>query len=66
MSCKSCGSVNEEKFRAEINLHFPGYEGPEKPTVWLFQEVMVCLGCGFTEFSIPDTELGILAKDPAA
>jgi len=66
MSCKSCGSVNEKKFSAEINLHFPGYEGLEKPTVWLFPEVVVCLDCGVAEFSIPNTELCLLAENPAA
>lgn len=48
-------------------LHFPGLKGLDKPIVWVFPEVLVCLECGLAEFSIPETELGVLAKnDPSA
>jgi hypothetical protein len=56
MSCKSCGSHNQSKFNAEMNLHFPGWEGLERPTVLVFPEVVVCLDCGFAEFSILESE----------
>jgi len=66
MSCKSCGSVNVTKLNAEMNLHFRGHEGLDAPTVWLFPEVVVCLDCGFAEFSVPDRELRNLQRSPAA
>ena len=66
MACKSCGSDNQRKFKAEMNLHFPGREGVEKPTVWVFPQVMVCLDCGFAEFTVPEAELHTLAKGAAA
>lgn len=66
MSCKSCGSVNAMKLNAEMNLHFRGHAGLDAPTVWLFPEVVVCLDCGFAEFSVPERELRDLQRSPAA
>jgi hypothetical protein len=66
MPCKTCGSIEVKKFNTEINLHFPGYEGLEKPTVFVFPEVVVCLDCGFAEFTVPETELRSLAKGAGA
>jgi hypothetical protein len=61
MVCKACQSVHQGKFPAEINIHFPGMANVDKPTVWVFPELMICLNCGFTEFRIPDEELRSLA-----
>ncbi len=61
MSCNACQSENQRKFSSEINIHFPGLKGLDKPTVWAFPELMVCLDCGFTEFLIAQTELQLLA-----
>jgi hypothetical protein len=62
MSCKSCLSDNQRNFNGEIAVHFPGIKGLDKPTVWVFPQLVVCLDCGFTEFSIPETELLQLAE----
>jgi hypothetical protein len=64
--CKSCQSDNERQFNAEIALHFPGLKGLDKPIVWVFPKVVVCGDCGFTEFSIPETELRVLAEKESA
>jgi hypothetical protein len=63
MSCKSCQSNSQNTFNGEINIHFAGLKGLDKPTVWVFPKLVVCLECGFTEFSIPEAELQLLAKD---
>ena len=65
MPCKSCGS-EKQKFTAEIAIHFPGLKGIEKPIVWVFPELLVCLNCGDAEFVVPETELRLLAKGEAA
>jgi hypothetical protein len=52
-----CNHPNQSKFPAEINIHFPGIEMLEKPTVWVFPQVQVCLECGFAQFWIDDREL---------
>ena len=36
MSCKSCGTENLSSLNSEINIHFAGYSGLTKPTVWAF------------------------------
>ena len=65
MRCKSCGSDKQGKFTAEIAIHFPGLKGLEKPIVWVFPEVLVCLNCGNAEFVVPERELRVLARDHA-
>jgi hypothetical protein len=49
-----------------MNFHFPGYEGLDKPTVWIFPEVVVCLDCGLAELTVPEAELRTLAKGATA
>jgi hypothetical protein len=66
MPCKSCNSVNQKKFSAEMGIHFPGLKNIDKPTVWVFSEVVVCLDCGTAEFAVPEEELRQLAKRDAA
>ena len=63
MACARCSSDRHKEFSAEINIHFPGREGLDKPTVLLFLGVTVCLDCGLTEFLVPKTELSRLAED---
>ena len=62
MACSACGSEKQAEFSAEMNIHFPGGKGLDKPGVWLFPKVQVCLGCGQTQLTIPDTELRLLEK----
>ena len=66
MPCKSCGSVNQRKFSAEMAIHFPGLKNIDKPVVWVFPEVVVCLDCGATEFVVPEAELRLIAKGDTA
>jgi len=64
--CRSCQSANQSMFNGEIAIHFPGVEGLDKPIVWVFPKVLVCLNCGFTEFAIPEKELGVLVDNSSA
>ena len=52
-------------FPAEMAIHFPGLENVNKPTVWVFPEVLVCLDCGVSEFAVPETELCVLVTGEA-
>jgi hypothetical protein len=60
MSCLLCDSINVSEFSAEINLHFPGLKNLDKPSVLVFPQVLVCLDCGFSRFTTPETEMGLL------
>lgn len=66
MPCKSCGSVNLDKFRAEMGIHFPGLKNIDKPVVWVFPDLVVCLDCGFAEFTAPEAQLLLLARGDGA
>jgi len=37
-------------------------EGLEKPAVFVFPKIVVCLNCGHSEFSMPETELRSLVN----
>jgi hypothetical protein len=56
--CSSCQT--ESTFNSEIAIHFRGLEGLDKPIVWVFPEIAVCLNCGFAELTVPERELQVL------
>ena len=56
--CQSCASPCKMEILGEICLHFPGgLESLDKPLVWAFPKVAVCLDCGLAQFTVPDAEL---------
>ena len=59
-SCPSCRLENQKPFTSEIALHFPGITGLNKPIVWVFTKVSVCLNCGKAQFIVPERELDVL------
>jgi hypothetical protein len=61
MQCKQCLSERNEKFCAEVAIHFPGLGGLNKPIVWVFPDVLVCLDCGSAVFDVPKRELAVLS-----
>lgn len=62
MNCPSCQSSNLTEFTAEMILHFSGLKNVDKPGVWVFPKVSVCLDCGSSRFATPKTELAMLAR----
>ena len=66
VSCEACGSVKLRKFIGEMGIRSPGLKGLDKPVVWVFPELIVCLNCGAAEFVVPEAELRALAKGDAA
>ncbi len=62
MACKQCSLDHQSTFSTEMNIHFPGREGLDKPTVWVFPKVVVCLSCGFAEFVVSRNELHALVE----
>jgi len=41
---------------ALVAVHFPGLKNIDKPVVWVFPELTVCLDCGTAEFTVPKAE----------
>ena len=66
MTCKCCGSDKQMRFAAEVAIHLPGLKGIDKPAVFVFPELLVCLNCGKTEFIIREDELRLLTEGEAA
>lgn len=62
MACKSCGSDSQSEFGAEINIHIPRLKAVDTPAVLVFPKLVVCLHCGFTEFTLLESELRVLAQ----
>jgi predicted nucleic-acid-binding Zn-ribbon protein len=65
MPCEKCGSELQAQFDAEMNIHFPGSDGRDKAAILLYPRLLICLDCGFTEFTTPKKELPNLAKGAA-
>jgi hypothetical protein len=49
-----------------MGIHFPELKDIDKPVVWVFPEVVVCLDCGTAELVVPKEKLRQLAKGDAA
>jgi hypothetical protein len=51
------------EFVAEMIIHFSfsGLKDLDKPGVWVFPKVLVCLDCGSSQFTVPESELALLA-----
>jgi hypothetical protein len=62
MTCKGCHSDGLSLFNGETAIQFSGLEGLDKPIVWVFPSRVVCLHCGFTEFTVPERELQVLKQ----
>jgi hypothetical protein len=57
MKCDACASDHLGGFSAEIHIHFRCRKNLDKPGVFLFPKVLVCLNCGFSSFTVPESEL---------
>jgi hypothetical protein len=58
--CMLCGSANQHKLIGEMGIRFPGLRNIDKPSVWIFPELIVCLECSFAEFVLPEAQLAEL------
>ena len=66
MACKACASANLQKLTGELSASSPDVRGANLPPMYVCQEVVVCLDCGFAELVIPAPELEQLKKGNAA
>ena len=61
--CRACGSDKQAEFTAEIALHFSGPGNLDKPHLLVFPRILVCLNCGSAGFTVPESQLHILADE---
>jgi hypothetical protein len=60
MPCKKCGSEHQAEYGSEINLHSGVQADLDNQALLLFPKLLVCLKCGFTEFTLSESELPLL------
>jgi len=61
--CRACGSNKRAEFPAEIAVHIPGPNHLNKPHLFVFPEILVCLNCGNAEFTVSESQLRALADE---
>jgi hypothetical protein len=66
MPCKACGSENRPEFGAEANVHIAGASDLKNGAVLIFPKLVVCLDCGFVEFTLAENELRRLQEGRVA
>ena len=66
MTCRSCGSEKKIHFPIFIIIDFSGLRNLDKPGVLTFPKLAVCLGCGFSEFTLEESALPVLEEAAAA
>ena len=66
MVCVSCSSSNQAQFAAEIAIHSPGLKCTDTPHIFIYPNLLVCLDCGFTQFTLSEGQLGPLGERAAA
>jgi hypothetical protein len=61
MSCRQCTSNNQSEFRTEMSVVHRQLKDLAKPPVLMWTDVLACLDCGFTEFTLGEEEVRLLA-----
>ena len=56
--CRVCSCDKSTHLESEMGIH----HGLDKPAISVFAHVIICLQCGFTEFTMSDTKLRELRK----
>ena len=63
MSCPICRLGNQVEFSAEMMVHLGGLKNLDNSGVMLFPKVLVCLACGFSQFTVTKAEVALLASE---
>jgi hypothetical protein len=62
MRCALCKSSKQAEFTSEMMIHFSGSKHLANPGVLVFPKVWVCLDCGSSRFTTPETEMRVLRE----
>ncbi len=64
MSCLMCVSAKQVEYSFEMMVHRDGLKNIDNASVLVLQKALICLDCGFSQFTVPKSELALLASDP--
>ncbi len=62
MTCNACQSEKQRLFNGEIAIQLPGLDGRDRPIVFVFPKLVVCLDCACAEFTVTEKALQVLGK----
>ena len=62
MPCRNCGSENVQKLSAELTASLPYPKDAKVSPVYICQEALICMACGFLEMRVPKEKLELLRK----
>jgi hypothetical protein len=62
MACRKCASENVQTLTGELSASSRYLNQVNRPPIYVCQELLVCLECGFSELVIPQSELEQLRK----
>ena len=66
MPCRACRSDKVRQLKGELTASCPTLEELKVPPIYVSEDVIVCLDCGFAELLIPLGALQVLQKGDAA
>jgi hypothetical protein len=66
MACRVCKSENLQRLDGELTASLPNLSGLKVSPLYVCNNILVCLDCGFAELVIPSTELLSLKKAKAS
>ncbi len=64
--CKDCASTDLTELDAKVNIHFRGLKALNKPAIFVFPKLVVCLGCGLTQFKLEGQQAELLRDNVVA
>jgi hypothetical protein len=64
-ACHSCASARLMELDAEMNIHFPGLRNMDKPSIFVFPKIIVCLHCGLMQAQLSGEEVLRLQENTA-
>jgi hypothetical protein len=65
MNCRACKSENVRRFAGELTASSLKIQNVTNDPVYVCEDVLICVDCGFTELVIPPQELGKLKRNAA-
>jgi len=63
MPCQKCGASSQRSFKSEMSIAFRGHENVNRAPVYICQDILVCLDCGYIELSLPPAKLEHLKQE---